>query len=169
MNTYYIVKQDELYHHGILGQKWGVRRFQNEDGSLTDAGKKRYGINSSGHFSTEKGARKYYKDNKNEMLNRHTRYEEDYDSTKEGTKLRTNYENAISDMEKRGDKYKKADWDKFNQAEEEYLKSQASYAAKKMIEHYGEEKANLYAFRGSINKGKSAYERMVNDWRVHAY
>ncbi len=31
-------------HHGILGQKWGVRRFQNEDGSLTSAGKKRYDV-----------------------------------------------------------------------------------------------------------------------------
>lgn len=31
-----------LIHHGILGQKWGVRRFQNEDGSLTSAGKQRY-------------------------------------------------------------------------------------------------------------------------------
>ena len=31
---------DELSHHGILGQKWGVRRYQNEDGSLTLAGKK---------------------------------------------------------------------------------------------------------------------------------
>ena len=32
---------NELYHHGIKGQRWGYRRFQNEDGTLTDAGKNR--------------------------------------------------------------------------------------------------------------------------------
>lgn len=31
----------ELYHHGIQGQKWGVRRYQNSDGSYTSLGKKR--------------------------------------------------------------------------------------------------------------------------------
>ena len=36
--------EQELYHHGILGQKWGVRRFQNPDGSLTEEGKRRYGL-----------------------------------------------------------------------------------------------------------------------------
>jgi len=33
---------NELYHHGIKGMKWGVRRYQNYDGSLTPAGQKRY-------------------------------------------------------------------------------------------------------------------------------
>lgn len=34
--------QDELQHHGTKGMRWGVRRYQNKDGSLTPAGKKRY-------------------------------------------------------------------------------------------------------------------------------
>lgn len=35
----------ELYHHGIKGQKWGIRRYQNSDGTLTAAGKERYDRN----------------------------------------------------------------------------------------------------------------------------
>lgn len=38
----YGYKKNELYHHGIKDQKWGVRRFQYEDGSLTPAGRERY-------------------------------------------------------------------------------------------------------------------------------
>ena len=46
MGVYYVsgipYSSDYLMHFGIKGQKWGVRRFQNEDGTLTDSGKKRY-------------------------------------------------------------------------------------------------------------------------------
>lgn len=46
------VKHGELMHFGIKGQKWGVRRYQNPDGSLTPEGKKRY-LNSDGTFTKE--------------------------------------------------------------------------------------------------------------------
>lgn len=50
-NTYYVAgipftSYNSLAHHGIKGQKWGVRRFQNEDGSLTAEGAKRIRYNS---------------------------------------------------------------------------------------------------------------------------
>ena len=37
----YFIRNGELYHWGVKGMRWGVRRYQNADGSLTDAGKKR--------------------------------------------------------------------------------------------------------------------------------
>lgn len=36
------MENEQLYHHGIKGQRWGIRRYQNKDGSLTKAGEKRY-------------------------------------------------------------------------------------------------------------------------------
>lgn len=42
MSSYILTSNGELYHWGIKGQKWGVRRYQNKNGSLTPAGRKRY-------------------------------------------------------------------------------------------------------------------------------
>ena len=42
-NKYYL---DSISHYGVLGQKWGIRRYQNKDGSLTEEGRKRLGIDN---------------------------------------------------------------------------------------------------------------------------
>lgn len=50
------IKNDELMHHGIKGQRWGVRRYQNKDGTLTDEGRKKYGQKRSDAQTTSKVA-----------------------------------------------------------------------------------------------------------------
>lgn len=46
-----------LVHHGIKGQRWGIRRFQNDDGTLTDAGKTRYSTGEAGQYESRKTQR----------------------------------------------------------------------------------------------------------------
>jgi hypothetical protein len=65
-----ILRTDVICHHGILGMKWGIRRYQNKDGSLTAAGRKRYyrfpnDTGDLGNILTDKG-RKAFKNRKGE-------------------------------------------------------------------------------------------------------
>lgn len=66
--------EDILVHHGILGMKWGVRRYQNKDGSLTSAGKKRYSgdntIKETPQKTTEEPKKRSVKDMSDEELRR---------------------------------------------------------------------------------------------------
>ena len=86
----------ELYHHGVKGQRWGVRRYQHKDGSLTPAGKKRYydtpELNKQ--KSAMESARTTYKSSKSAYNKATTRYQniptsKNYDSV---VKARTKFE-----------------------------------------------------------------------------
>ena len=81
------MERKELYHWGVKGQKWGVRRYQNKDGSLTPAGKKRY----DNWSDDAKTATSLKKKNVNEMsnaelkkLNERIRLEQEYPSLNPG-------------------------------------------------------------------------------------
>lgn len=54
-NTNYVMCGGELYHWGVKGMKWGVRRYRNEDGSLTPAGQKRYARDQRENSGKKKG------------------------------------------------------------------------------------------------------------------
>lgn len=60
------MENNTLTHHGILGMRWGVRRFQNKDGSLTAAGKKRMTNNTSDETDTTTGKKRTTNDTPDE-------------------------------------------------------------------------------------------------------
>lgn len=114
-----ILDPNYICHHGILGMKWGIRRYQNKDGSLTAAGKKRYyssevnyehGWRWGGGNLSKKGE-KAFKDRKGNWKNtpaaqkakeheeRNKRIKEEYDKT---------YKKKQETMGKKGAEYRKA-------------------------------------------------------------
>lgn len=100
-NELYHGYSTELYHHGIKGQKWGVRRYQNPDGTLTALGKVHYGLSSK--FSYNKTDREWSKkvlnNNKIRTKNMTTWNERDKKSKLEAEERNKAYTKAIDDFQ----------------------------------------------------------------------
>ena len=93
-----------LIHHGIKGQKWGIRRYQNEDGSLTEAGKARYGEVKKAYYDS------WGRDdiaNKNMAISKeHSQVQRLVDQDKDVIKAKNKYLSPLSNFRsrKRNDK-----------------------------------------------------------------
>ena len=87
--------ENSLCHHGIKGQKWGIRRYQNPDGTLTEEGKQRYKLGS---------AMKEYSDdqfkNKAELKKELKREDKEY-TRLNGEKWSLNYDSELRDYRKK--------------------------------------------------------------------
>ena len=110
-----------LVHHGIKGQKWGVRRYQNDDGSYTDAGKRRY-----------------LKDMKKDM-NEHFHNQISKEASKVTTIGRNGYDNRGSAWNKA---YIKG---KVTSKDDAQIKKAATETRKYMKEKYGEDAVKALA------------------------
>lgn len=113
VNTKYYVGDipvgNDLYHHGIKGQKWGIRRFQNLDGTLTELGKRRY------QYSNAKQIYKAFASEKHKQHLRGQKYDHAYNETKLSAELKSDLASKAKELSKYSRKLVDAD-NEFNTA-----------------------------------------------------
>ena len=154
--TKYYLTNDELIHWGIKGQKWGIRRFQNEDGSLTPEGEIRYGGGKKSHSRKEwklvkksMASRKkqlkdnYFEKHKDEAKklaeNRERKrqlYEKDVDKNSWLLDLDTDLANEMFET---NTKRSKNAYEKAREAYDKYKQDGAEYIRKKMTKEFGKD------------------------------
>ena len=168
MSEYYMTK-NELYHHGIKGQKWGERRWQNEDGSLTSAGREHYGYGEArsrvaSAKAAYKSANREYSKSYDKAVNlgqyvrgltkkgreeNKKRYEDLYSKAQAAEKARLNYKQAKKDYNKEyglGTSLKKA------------VKSNSEYNANNSINYQNKKRKDLNAVKDVLTSKKTIKE-----------
>ena len=164
----------ELYHYGVKGMRWGVRRYQNQDGSLTNAGKKRYKA-TKGDFEKQflgrdgDKAEKMYNDVV-DTYRRLSRTNKHYAKlNQEIYKAYEKIDNDPSYFTKKGWKAKMAS-DKAIEARKKYQNAKGLAKATAWVEKVlANDKAQRAAFRKMVGKRNQNEEFKKRDERYEAH
>lgn len=160
---------DELTHHGIRGQKWGVRRYQNLDGSLTYEGRKRLGYDDDKQLRKDikKASKKKTYGEAVEAMSKNKSVQEAYTKhAAELSKLRKQADDAEKVFEKKlnelnSQKLDQRAWHKeYEKISNDYMEKMFPYHDK--CKEFGEEVAGVYADM-KIKVGKSYIKPSVSD------
>lgn len=158
-SEYYVTRNDELRHFGIKGQRWGVRRFENYDGTLTPEGRERYGLDGNKRptdkqITSYKADRvKYYKS----IDKRVKRYDE---LVRKANALAEKYDFDGDDggggstpaSQRAGKKYMKY-WDEAEELMEKASRDIEERVNKEVIDVYGKERIDSYQFNQNVKNG----------------
>lgn len=124
----------ELYHHGIKGQKWGVRRYQNPDGTYTAEGRKRYGMDATDPKTRAKGQQKYLNELQETIAYDTTKSKHYKENSEFSAELAADYTRRAAKKEQKGKdptKYRESA-ERYTKLSEEHKKTQQDY--EKLIE-----------------------------------
>lgn len=154
MNDY----TETLYHHGVKGQKWGVRRYQNPDGTYTAEGRERYGIGSKN--PTSKQINRLQLDLKETYTHEHPLYQKMESYANKANALAEKYDFDGDDggggttkaAQKAGEKYMEY-WNKYEELSEEISQDITKKVNKELIDKYGNKAINSYNMKASIKAG----------------
>ena len=158
-NNIYVISRsnpEELYHHGVKGMKWGVRKYQNSDGTLTDIGKnkvskeyRKYLNKASKDINKgySKRYRKAYNEAANEMNNgKAEQYNKEYDKKLGKRAANHDYANDKSYVDGYEKLFEKTMSKHYNRALIQDIRSNSNYKkAQLLCKKYSMEKFDDYA------------------------